>query len=273
MADLDHDDPEQDDLDHDELVRRSFRSQVPQFGVGSAFAARPGVTDWLEPLSPDLVVLEVACGAAHLGGALAPRVHQVVGLDLTAELLDLGAARLADEGVRNVLLQVGDASSMPFVDRSYDLVVCRASLHHMRDPRGAVAEMVRVCRPGGRVAISELVAPDGCDRDRFDALHRLLDPSHRATFRAGELESLFPAGVDLRAAPPTTSRFPLTIAVTPEGDGRRVRRELADELDGAAPTGFAPTWDDDELVVSFVTANVVATVAPDAGDRGRVAPA
>ena len=112
---------------------------------------------WIEPLSPDMVVLDVACGAGHASEPLAPAVRQVVGLDLTPELLTLGAARLREAGVENVLLQEGNAEAMPFVDESFDLVFCRASLHHFGNPTAAVAEMVRVCRVGGRIVLNDLV--------------------------------------------------------------------------------------------------------------------
>jgi ubiquinone/menaquinone biosynthesis C-methylase UbiE len=248
------------DARHEDLVRRSFRRQVDQFGPDSPFAARDGAAAWLEPLHPELVALEVACGAAHLTGAIAPRVRHVVGLDLTVELLELGAARLADADIANVLLESGNAEALPFVGRPFDLVFCRSSLHHMLDPGRAVAEMIRVCRPGGRVAISELVAPAEVDRERFDDLHRRLDPSHVATFTADELAELLPREVDVRVAAPTISRLPLTIAITPQSDAEPVRQALLDELRGGPATGFEPEDDGDRLTVVFTTATVVGTV-------------
>ncbi len=53
--------------------------------------------------------------------------------------------------------QEGDATALPFVDASFDLVFCRTAVHHFPDPAVVVAEMARVCRPGGRVAIADLI--------------------------------------------------------------------------------------------------------------------
>src|SRR5437763_142841 len=97
---------------HDELVRRSFAQQVHLFeGESSPFAQRPRTTlSWLEPLDAQMLVLDVACGAAHASELAAPHVRQVVGIDLTRELLASGAARLRGAGIGNVLLQEGNAA-------------------------------------------------------------------------------------------------------------------------------------------------------------------
>src|SRR5262249_37020521 len=99
--------------EQDDAVRDSFRQQTDLFeGDDSVFAiaaTRPAPTAWIEPLTPDMVVLDVACGAAHAAELAAPYVREVVGVDLTPELLTIGAARLRDAGITNVLLQEGNA--------------------------------------------------------------------------------------------------------------------------------------------------------------------
>src|SRR5436190_2939763 len=249
---------------HDQVVRRSFSRQVGLFsGPESPFARRPeGALSWLEPLTDDMVVLEVACGAAHVAESVAPRVREVVGLDLTPELLALGAARLRDVGVDNVLLQEGNAEALPFVDRSFDLVCCRSSLHHFADPARAVAEMVRVCRLGGRVVLSDLVAPSAGERDEFDRLHRLIDPSHVRAFLEDELPRVMPDGVELSYGETTTTRLPLAIALTEQSEREPVFAALHGELAGGARTGFDPEeGDDGSFVVAFTSCTIEGAVA------------
>jgi SAM-dependent methyltransferase len=189
-------------------------------------------------------------------------VRQVVGVDLTPELLALGAARLRDAGVTNVLLQRGVASDLPFVDTSFDLVLSRSALHHFGEPEAAVAEMARVCRPGGRVVISDVVVTDPAVREAYDGVHRALDPSHGRAFTADEIVGLLEvqvgpvARVD-RAGP---GAIPLDAIVTAVADRDAVVRALDDELAGGPPTGFLPARQGDTFTVSFTS--VVAEAVP-----------
>ncbi len=242
---------------HDDLVRRSFETQAPLFtGPNSPFAQRtPGALSWIEPLEPDMTVLDVACGAGHAADPIAPHVHQVVGVDLTRALLDIGTKRLRAAGINNVLLQEGNAEALPFVDESFDLVFCRAALHHIGDPERAVAEMVRVCRVGGRVVLFDLVAPeaDAALRRSFDDLHRRLDPSHLTTFSEAELAALLPGGADaLTYAETSDLRFPIDISLTEQSDRDSVLAALQAEVDGSGlATGFDPAEENGTFAVSF----------------------
>jgi SAM-dependent methyltransferase len=202
-----------------------------------------------------MIVLDVACGAAHAAEPIAKEVRQVVGIDLTPALLKVGAQRLRDQGVTNVLLQEAHAESLPFVDESFDIVFCRSSLHHFADPERAVVEMARVCSVGGRLVLVDIVAPSNAVRDRFDHLHGLIDPSHVRSFLAVELAQLLPGGVEALAyANMINLRLPIDIALTEQSDKAQVLEILRAELRGeAGPTGFDPTEEDDKLVVSFAT--------------------
>ncbi len=247
--------------DHDHLVQQSFRRQVGRFsGADSPFARREGALGWVEPLDAEMTALEVACGAAHAAETVAPHVRQVVGIDLTPELLNLGAQRLAEGGIKNVLLQQANAERLPFVDQSFDVVFCRSSLHHFGHPAGAVEEMVRVSRHGGRVVLLDLIAPSSTDRERFDYLHRLLDPSHVRAYTEDELAAIFPNKVTLAHGETTTMRFPIDVAITKQSDSDAVVAALHNELAGGEPTGFEPLEQDGTLLVSFITCVVHGTV-------------
>jgi SAM-dependent methyltransferase len=243
--------------EHSAVVRRSFERQASLFlGADSPFAARPSSTlSWIEPLSADMVVLDVACGAAHASEPLAHAVRQVIGIDLTPTLLRIGAERLREAGVSNVLLQEGDAEALPFVDESFDVVFCRSSLHHFADPVRAVEQMRRVCRCGGRVVLVDLIAPDTQTRELFDHIHRLLDPSHVRTFTEVELTELIPGGLaGLIYANTATIRLPIDVAITEQSDDNQVRSLLRAELAGTGGvTGFEPDDIDGTIIVSFTT--------------------
>jgi len=207
-----------------------------------------------------MIVLDVACGAAHAIDPVAPFVRQVVGIDLTSALLRIGAQRLRDYGITNVLLQEANAEALPFVDESFDIVFCRSSLHHFADPQRAVVEMLRVCAVGGRVVLVDLVAPGPEVRDLYDDVHRRIDPSHVRTFLERELAELLPGGVDgLIYADTSTIRLPIDVAFTDQSESDRVLELLRAEVQGVGdPTGFEPVETDGRVVVSFTSCVVHA---------------
>jgi ubiquinone/menaquinone biosynthesis C-methylase UbiE len=245
------------------VVRRSFERQTALFsGANPVFGwSVLSPLEWLEPLSPDWIALDVACGAAHVAEELAPRVRQVVGIDLTSALLDLAMQRLAQAGIDNVLLQEGDAGDLPFLDATFDLVVCRAALHHFPDPAVQVAEMARVCRPGGRVIVSDMVAAPGTDREAFDALHRVIDPSHRRCLTDAELVELLTRTVGIvgrRTEPGLTYTLPIESILTDAGAPDAALSGLEAELAGGPTTGFRPVRTPEGITVTFDRA-IVAT--------------
>lgn len=217
----------------------------------------------MEPLSSDMIVLDVACGAGHVAESLAGSVRQVVGIDLTPALLALGAERCRDGGVTNVLFEEGNAEALPFMDDSFDLVFCRGALHHMVEPRTAVAEMVRVCRAGGRVVLMDIVPPDAAVRDRFDHIHHLIDPSHVKSFLEPELADLLPGGMEaLTYGDSFSIRLPIDVALTDQSHRDTVMELLrADAEQRGERTGFAPAEEDGQLMVTFTTCVVHGTAA------------
>ncbi len=249
--------------EHDAVVRSSFEKQAAIFGgEHSPFARRPhSPLAWLEPLEPDMIVLDVACGAGHVAEQAAPHVRQVVGIDLTPSLLEVGAERLREAGITNVLLQKGNAAELPFLDASFDLVFCRASLHHFPEAEGPVAEMARVCRPGGRVVVSDMVAPSLEVREPFDDLHRRIDPSHVRALLEGELADLLSSTVGPLSYAETLDplTLPIDVVLTDAADRDPVLSALHAELAGGSATGFEPVADGDQVLVTFTTTVVHAT--------------
>ncbi len=246
---------------HDDVVRRSFEGQTHLFsGPHAPFAMRAGDLAWIEPLDETMAVLDVACGAGHAAQTVAPRVRQVVGVDLTRVLLELGAARLRTDGVANVALQQANAHDLPFADESFDVVFCRSALHHFDRPEPAVAEMVRVCRRGGRIVLVDLIAPTAAVRQEFDALHRLLDPSHVRSYLEPELAALLPGGTDaLSYASTFDIRLPVAVAYSELSTVVEVERRLHAEMEGNGRTsGLEPADEEGGLTVTFATCTVHA---------------
>ena len=106
------------------------------------------------------------------------------GIDLTLEMIREAVKR---EG-RYVR---GEVSRLPFLDATFDVAVCRNSFHHFDRPAEVMSEMARVVRPGGRVVIEDMRAPDDPTQRAYQAtIERLRDDSHTRTLTAGEFHEL-----------------------------------------------------------------------------------
>jgi hypothetical protein len=113
--------------------------------------------------------------------------------------------------------------------------------------------MARVCRPEGRVVVSDMVAPSADVRKSFDDVHRLLDPSHAGVLLENELAELLRSTVGPLSYGETYD--PLTLPVehilTDVADRDAVIAALEAEVAGGPATGFDPVLDDDRILVSF----------------------
>jgi len=116
------------------------------------------VSTWLlgaADLQPGERVLDVACGTGVIARIAAARVGpagSVTAIDLAPEMIDV-AKNVASPAEPTIEWHIGDATSLPFPDDSYDAVLCQMGLMFMPDRAAAVAEMRRVTAPGGRVVI------------------------------------------------------------------------------------------------------------------------
>jgi ubiquinone/menaquinone biosynthesis C-methylase UbiE len=113
-------------------------------------------------LSEGSVVLDLAAGTGEPALTIAERIPQgtVHVTDLSDKMLDIARENATARGITNVVFSVCDASEMPFEDAMFDAVSCRFGLMFVPDLQGAVGEIHRVLRPGGRVSTSVWGAPE-----------------------------------------------------------------------------------------------------------------
>ncbi len=122
--------------------------------------------------------IDLACGPGSVACALAEHAAHVVGLDATTAMLNQARALAAKRGVTNVEWKEGSIYAPAFVDSSFNAVTCRFAFHHLDDPPGAFAEMVRLAAPGGRVVLCDgLASDDPAKAQAFNAMERWRDPS------------------------------------------------------------------------------------------------
>jgi SAM-dependent methyltransferase len=120
-------------------------------------------------------VLDVATGSGNAAIAAARRGCEVVGIDFVPALLERGRIRAAAEHLVVEFLE-GDAEELPFPDASFDAVISVYGVMFAPDHHRAAAELARVCRPGGRIALASWT-PDGFIGETFRIFSSYLPPA------------------------------------------------------------------------------------------------
>jgi SAM-dependent methyltransferase len=126
--------------------------------------------DALEPLA-GVRLLDAGCGAGLSMQIAAGRGARVSGLDASAPLLDIARTRTPGADLR-----VGDIEALPFDASTFDVVCAFNAIQYAVEPAAAVAELARVCRSGGRVAIGTWGEPARCETEALFARLRALAP-------------------------------------------------------------------------------------------------
>jgi ubiquinone/menaquinone biosynthesis C-methylase UbiE len=143
----------------------------------------------LAGVAPGERVLDVCCGTGTLALAAKERVGSngsVHGIDASDEMIAYAKAKAARRDLP-VVFDVAASQSLPFADATFDVVICSLALHHLPEEvrAGAIGEMQRVLKPGGRMMIVEFGKSGGAS----SLLHPVALLHHR---RAGILEGLAP---------------------------------------------------------------------------------
>jgi SAM-dependent methyltransferase len=109
------------------------------------------------PLISGMTVLDVCCGMGASAIPAAERVGpagHVIAVDLAEKLLNKGSQRAAEQGLTNIEFRRADLESLPFPDRTFDVVLCVFGIFFVPDLKGAVRELWRLVRPNGLLAIT-----------------------------------------------------------------------------------------------------------------------
>jgi len=114
----------------------------------------PGAMEFFPSLgiSPGERILDVACGAGQLSLPAARVGADVTGIDIATNLIEQARARAKNEGLE-IRFEEADAEDLPYDDAEFDVVFSLIGAMFAPRPEQVAAEFVRVCRPGGRIAM------------------------------------------------------------------------------------------------------------------------
>ena len=107
-------------------------------------------------LLPPLVIADLGAGEGAFSMLLAQRAQQVIAVDNSDKMVELGSALARKQGVRHSDRK-GDLEAVPIADGAVDLALSSQSLHHAIHPERAVAEAWRILKPGGRITVLDLL--------------------------------------------------------------------------------------------------------------------
>jgi ubiquinone/menaquinone biosynthesis C-methylase UbiE len=178
---------------YEDSIREEFTRQSASFGNSAAMTSAQTLDALIELVPEDRQArwIDVACGPGVISRAIAPKVGVVSGVDLTPAMVGEAERRAREEGIDNVGFSVGDATALDSADASFDGSITRLSLHHIPAPARVVAEMARVVKPGGWVALSDITADrDGEAAAWREEIERLRDPSHWACKTPAQLREM-----------------------------------------------------------------------------------
>jgi SAM-dependent methyltransferase len=235
--------------DHDSELARAFDSQAPKFEVAPVQSDPAAIADLvrLADLAPGSLVLDAGCGPGLVSKGLLDAGHQVVGVDLSREMIERARNRCADHGARARLEQGS------LFDRSldalgpFDAALSRYVLHHVESPQAFLSRQTELLRPGGILVVCDhLTDPDPAVAAHHAWLEVARDKTHTRNLSGGELVDLF-AGLGLNLIRFVEEAFTLDFDEwfdrgTPGESKAAVRARL---LAGPAIRTFRPSVRDD----------------------------
>ena len=235
---------------HQQRIIEQFTQQaIPFTQIAGHHDAIDLLIKMAEPKQSD-TVLDVACGPGIVTCAFARQCGHATGLDLTPAMIEQARQRQIAQGVANITWQIDTCLPLPFVHAAFSLVVTRYSFHHFLHPADVLAEMIRVCRPGGRILVADIALPAEKSL-AFDRMEVIRDPSHVHALTSNEFEQLIGQSgleechrtqyeVEIELEAQIKASFPLP------GGAERLRAMITDDI-GIDHLGISPQRKDGQI--------------------------
>lgn len=234
--------------DNADKIKTAFTMQAEHFEehMGS-FKSTEYIDYVISELKPKRCdnVLEAAAGTGICARRLAHFVKNVTCVDLTPAMLSVAKKKAEKEKLDNISFVLGDINELPFLDKSFDIVLSRLAFHHFCDTGRAFSQMARVLKKGGKFAFIDMVADDKKQRSTRDNIEKMRDLSHVKNLSREEALELFYDNhitVDKINTIGIKKRLDdwLDFTNTSHKAKEQITALFKDDLDGKGKTGFNP---------------------------------
>lgn len=176
------------------ILKRQFDRQAQNFSNWSVTRNEEYMQAYFEFIGfeKEDELLDVACGTGEFSVFCARRIKGVHGIDISEGMIELARKHASANGLTNIAFECHDVERTPCADNSFSVVQCRSAFHHMENYPRVLKEMLRCCRPSGRLAVQDIMAyEDPKVNSFFEALEKEVDVSHNATLHKQEFIDLF----------------------------------------------------------------------------------
>jgi ubiquinone/menaquinone biosynthesis C-methylase UbiE len=221
-----------------------FDGLADRYTISEVHTSSP-TRDRLHELLPKVEsICDVACGAGHTALGFAGIARRIVAVDPAPNMLAQCRRLAAERGVTLETVQAY-AEAIPLPSQSFQLVTCRVAAHHFNDLPKAMAEMTRLAKPGGHVAVIDMEGDDDLVVDALNHdIEMLHDPTHVRSYPARHWRELFAAnGLEIEACETRCREIPggLTVGRWCEigNSGAEALQAIRNRLAAASPEALS----------------------------------
>ncbi len=176
--------------EHNENIIKQFSKQAVPFTKIKGHYDSVDTIISMSEVSQNDNVLDIACGTGIVACEFAKYAKSVVGLDITKDMITQSIKSQNEKNLTNMKFDLGNVENLPYENNNFDIVFTRYSFHHFLDTQKIFDEMIRVCKPNGKIMVVD-VALKNEYAIAYNHMERLRDPSHTKALTFDEFNVLF----------------------------------------------------------------------------------
>jgi len=174
---------------NDNIIKQFSKQAIPFTKIKGHYDSIDTIISMSE-VSQDDKVLDIACGTGIVTCEFAKYAKNVVGLDITKDMIAQAVKAQHENNLTNIKFDLGNVENLPYENDSFDIIFTRYSFHHFLDTQKVFDEMIRVCKSNGKIIVVD-VALENKYALVYNHMEKLRDPSHTKALTFDEFDILF----------------------------------------------------------------------------------